>query len=161
MDDVGAASIKTPDFDVNLWIEQDPESETKYCLHTETAVLRGIEVLRHEKFQQVFSKYCTTFIVDFDTSLDLEEKISQIEDIEGLDGRLVDERDGSSFTLTLNNPPLKLKVTSADLSISLTSGTGLKRLVDYSMEVLEKMTDKGVPVLPLPTESRGVPILLR
>ena len=149
VDDFGSASIKTPDFDVNLWIEQDAVAEETYALVTEVATLRRPEVILEEPFQRMFSKHCDQVIFDFKEAVNLDDKIAILEDMEELDGRLVDERDGSAFTLTLNDPPVRLRVTSADLTISLTAGRSLKTLIESAMQAVAKMSLNGMQVLPV------------
>jgi hypothetical protein len=149
VDDFGSASIKTPDFDVNLSIEQDAQDEAKYRFLTEVAAFRRPEILLEEPFQQLFTNRVDTVVLEFSGAVDLEDKIALIEDREDLAGQLVDERDGSAFTLTLLDPPVRLRVTATDLSITLTGGRNLKHLIEYSMAAVAKMTSHGVSVLPV------------
>jgi hypothetical protein len=149
VDDFGSASIKSPDFDVNLSLDQDPADSAKYRLVTEIAAFRRPEVLLEEPFQQLFTNHCDTVVLEFPAAINLDDKIDQLEDREGLDGTLVDERDGSAFTLTLNDPPVRLRVTPHDLAITLTGGRNLKHLIECSMAAVAKMSADGTPVLPV------------
>ncbi len=61
--DGAVASIKTPDFDLNVTLTQDPEDAERYLLRTEAVSFRRPEVVEEPPFLE-------TFAADFSESRD-------------------------------------------------------------------------------------------
>jgi hypothetical protein len=77
--DDGHASIKTPDFDVDVSIGQDSEDAGGYVISTEVSVFRRPEVVSEDRFSKVFSTYCDSIVIGLSERMDLESKIDDIE----------------------------------------------------------------------------------
>jgi hypothetical protein len=149
--DDGAATIKTPDFDVNLWIMQDPGDPSVYVLTTEVGAIRRPAIITEDGFSDVFSRYCDTVVIEFSRNIDLKDKIDEIEDLPELKGHLKYEADCSSFKLNL--PTLQICVTAKRITLSLPGTDNIKVLLDNAKNALAALSSSGV-VLLLPDKTR-------
>jgi hypothetical protein len=143
----GAASIKTPDFDVNLSIAQDPDDASGYVLTTEVGVIRRAAVVMEEGFSDVFSPYCDTVFIEFERPLDLADKIDQIEDLPQLEPHLHAAADGTSFTLQLPQPTICIHVSATRMTLSLAGSKNLRALLSRVQGALSVLSDSGLALL--------------
>jgi hypothetical protein len=150
----GAATIKTPDFDVNLSIAQDPDDATGYVLTTEVGVIRRTSVVMEEGFSEVFSPYCNTVLIEFNRPVDLADKIDQIEDLPALEPHLHAAADGSSFTLQLPQPAICIHVCATRMTLSLAGSKELSELLSSVQGALNVLADSGLALLGAGTQSR-------
>jgi hypothetical protein len=131
-DDGGAASIKTPDFDVHLWLESNPASPGDYQQVTEVSAFRRPEVIGEPLFQSIFNRHIDRVVVDFMSAIDVAAEIDRWEERADLAGKVEDEPNGSSFKVTLDDPPVELHVNQHGVTVKLASGQGLAQLVEQS-----------------------------
>jgi hypothetical protein len=143
----GKASIRTPDFDVNLAIAQDAKDPAKYLLVTEISGFRRPAVVDEDGFSQVFSLYCDTVEIEFSRSLNLEEKIDEIEALPALRKFLKYEADSSSFTLALPSPEIIICATADRMAFSLPRRGTVKTLMSHTRDALAALTGSGVDML--------------
>ncbi|HEY4988866.1 MAG TPA: hypothetical protein VII09_03615 [Opitutaceae bacterium] len=143
----GKASIRTPDFDVSLAIAQDAKDPGKYLLVTEISGFRRPAVVDEDGFSRVFSPYCDTVEIEFSRSLNLEEKIDDIEALPALRKYLVYEADSSSFTLALPRPEILIRATADRIAFSLLRRGNVKTLMGHTREALAALTGSGVDML--------------
>ncbi|MDB6021534.1 MAG: hypothetical protein JWQ04_1391 [Pedosphaera sp.] len=148
----GAATIKTPDFDVNITIQQDQDNPADYVIVTGVSAIRRPAVLTEDEFSSVFSRYCDTIIIELTKPINVGDKIGQIEEDSDLADNLKYSADGESFTLTLPAEAVQFEVTAYQIAISLLGGGGLKKLLANSQKGFLKLGGAGV-LLMLPEKT--------
>jgi hypothetical protein len=132
----GAATIGTPDFDVNLWIEQDADRPDAYRLLTQVASFRTPAVVHDDRFQLVFGKYCDRVVIEFTKSFRIEAKIDEIESLPALAPYLDYDAKGLWFTLRLPSSAVQIHVTENRLTLALAAPGNLKLLLDQALSAL-------------------------
>lgn len=150
--DDGYATIKTPDFDVNISIAQDADDESCYVLATEVGTIRRPSVLTEDGFSNLFSRFCDTVVIEFSRTLDLEDKIDDIEDVPELRPHLKYGADCSSFTLELPAPNIRIHVTPECMTLSLPGSHDIKALLGNAQSAIAALSGSGV-ILLLPEKS--------
>ena len=146
----GAASIITPDFDVNISIRQDPEDAGGYVIETEVGTIRNPDIVKTASFSDLFSGYCDAMVIAFAKPVSVEEKIDAIEDIPELRKYLAYESDCSSLTLDLPQPNIRIHITKEQMHLSMPGPKDLKSLLANAQSALSAISDAGV-VRQLPT----------
>jgi hypothetical protein len=140
----GFGCIKTPDFDLQVRIDQSPEDPKNYQLTTEIVALHNPEIADDERFHACFTHHCETLIVEFPGSINIDEKIDAIEEIEEIAQYLSYEPDGSSFELRLTPLDLEIKVTESEMSFQLLTLRNLNKLIEHSQKAFEILTAVGL-----------------
>lgn len=142
--DKGSASIKTPDFDVNVTLTQDPDDAEQYIFLTEVTTFRRPAVIQEPEFLKIFTRYCDTIVIDLGTSLDLEAKIDEIEAIQALSPGLDYEPDCTEFTLLLANLGILIRATADRLTFSLTGRGDLGDLINYTQAAFAQLGGSNI-----------------
>ena len=140
----GAATITTPDFDVNISIRQDPADAGRYVIETDVGTVRNPDVAKTASFSELFSGYCDAVVVEFVKPISVEEKIDAIEDIPELRKHLAYESDCSSLTLELPSPNIRIHITREQMQLSLPGPRDLKALLANAQSALSAIHDAGV-----------------
>jgi len=140
----GAASISTPDFDVNISIRQDPEDAGGYVIETEVGTIRNPDIVKTASFSDLFSGYCDAMVIAFANPVSVEEKIDLIEDIPELRKYLAYESDCSALTLELPNPNIRIHITKGQMHLSIPGPKDLKALLANAQSALSAIHDAGV-----------------
>ena len=143
----GAATIKTPDFDVNTWIEQDSEDAGSYRFVTEVGTFRKPTVVSEEKFLQLFTGYCDAMIVKFAVTFPVQETIDKIEKIPQWAECLDYDADATWLTLELENPKVRIRVTEDTMEFSLIGHGNLKQLFTDSNSAISALGRSGLTLL--------------
>jgi hypothetical protein len=138
----GTAVIKTPDFEVNLFMDQDPADAGQYRLVTEVSRIRQPELVLGAGFSQLFSRYCNTVVVAFSRSLSVEEKIDLIEELPALEPHLSYEPDSSSLTLKL--PEIHVFMDANGMTLSVPGSRDLQDLLAHAQSALNTLSASGV-----------------
>ncbi|MDD5299441.1 MAG: caspase family protein [Gallionella sp.] len=146
-------SITTPDFTVEISLTQHPTQITQYRLRTEVKDIRHPEIVTQENFQEVFSSYCNSVIVEFkNNNFPVEDMINQIEDIPELSPFLKSNPTASSLTLNLTSPApeLKILISKRSMKFSLPRSTGgnLGLLLGNLKQAVTFLSGAGVTLLP-------------
>jgi len=145
----GAATIGTPDFDVNLWVEQDGAKAEGYRLVTQVRSFRAPAVVHDARFLGLFSKYCEQVVVEFVRPFQIEAKIDEIEAIPAFAPHLDYDAQGLWLALNLPSPPVRVHVTPDRLTLSLAQPGDLATLLRHALAVLAALGDGAVrPALP-------------
>ncbi len=141
----GFAHIKTPDFEIEIRIDQGVEvSEPKnYCISTVVNHLDTLEIQQDERFTNCFNSRCDQIIIQFPQAIDLSVKIDQIEAIEEFANCLDYAPDASSFDLKLSDQDLHIHVTEMQMSFRLLTYPNLMKLLDHSQTVFDILTKKS------------------
>lgn len=92
----GSATITTPDFRVDITIDQASDEAAHYRILVEVSEFRSPSVLTTEEFDKVFSGHCDTLVVQFEKPASVEDKIDEIE-------AYVSSRKGYATRLTCRN----------------------------------------------------------
>lgn len=140
----GFGCIKTPHFDLQVRIDQSPEDSKNYQLTTEIVALHNSEIATDDRFHACFRHHCETLIVEFPGSINIDEKIDAIEDIDEIAAYLTYEPDGSSFELRLIPLDLEIKVTESEMTFQLLTLRNLDKLIDHSQKAFEILTAVGL-----------------
>jgi hypothetical protein len=140
----GFACIKTPDFDLQIRIDQSPEDAKNYQLTTELVALHKAEITADDRFITCFTHHCETLVVEFPGSINLDEKIDAIENIPEIADCLDYEPDGSAFELKLPALDLHIHVTESEMTFRLLTLRNLGKLLKHSQQAFDVLTQAGL-----------------
>jgi hypothetical protein len=141
--DEGGASIKTPDFDVTITLEQDHTDAGGYRLVTEVGSFRREDMVTQDHFVALFAPYCQAVIIRFAQPMDLESRIDQIEEKGDLAEFL--DYDSSCSWFSLRLPQLVVEVSARQMLCRLPPGQGdLGRLIAQTDSALKRLAGMGV-----------------
>lgn len=133
-----AISIRTPDFDIDVWLEQATEECTSYRMLTEIGTFRNSETILSDAFDQAFEGICDTLLFELSRPFPVAEKIDEIESNPEL-AKGLDYDGNDAFTLRLSRPPLRLEVSADRILIRLAGVGGLVQLMRYAWEALQTL----------------------
>jgi hypothetical protein len=133
----GFACIKTPDFDLQIRVDQCQEDAKNYHLTTEIVALHTSEIAADTRFHACFTHHCETLVVDFPRAIDLDAKIDAIEAIPEIADSLDYEPDGSAFELKLPSLDLHIHVTESEITFQLLTFRDLAKLLDHSQKAFD------------------------
>jgi len=83
-------------------------------------------------------------IVEFPGSINIDEKIDAIEDIDEIAQYLTYEPDGNAFELRLIPLDLEIKISESEMSFQLLTLRNLKKLLEHSQKAFEILTAVGL-----------------
>lgn len=138
------ASIKGPDFDVNISLSQDPEDAERYLLKTEVRSFRNPDIIDDPNFLAIFSKYCKRIVFELEASLDLESKIDDIEEIDALASKLEYDPECTEFTLHLPEPGIVIHATGSEMVFTLDSQGDLKLLLGNTQKAFAQLAGNSI-----------------
>ncbi len=144
------ATITTPDFDVNLSLEQNPDNAGQYLLRTAVSSFRRPEVIDEPDFLKIFSPCCDRVEFDLVKSIDLEQKIDEIEEIDALVDAIDYDPECSWFTLKIPGNGIVIRATSGQIVFSLDEGGDLETLLQKTRAALSRLAGEKI-LLGLPT----------
>jgi hypothetical protein len=145
----GFACIKTPDFDLQIRIDQSSEDAKNYQLTTELTALHNEEIATDDRFITCFTHHCDTLVVEFLGSIDLDDKIDAIEAIPEIADCLDYEPDGTAFELKLLPLDLHIHVTESEMTFQLLTLRNLCKLLEHSQKAFDILTKAGLrPKMP-------------
>ncbi|WP_269525538.1 hypothetical protein [Coraliomargarita parva] len=139
----GSALIKTPDFELEIRIDQSPADPKSYCLSTEVTRLHNESIAADPRFHQCFNHHCNRLRIEFPEAIDLEAKIDRIEDIDELAGCLDYAPDASEFELKLPALDLRIEVTASAMEFQLLTLANLAKLMEHSQKAFDILTAAG------------------
>jgi len=137
----GFAWLKTPDFDLQIRVDQCPEDPKNYVLTTEIVALHSETIATDERFHACFTNHCDLVMVEFATPVRVEDKIDLIEDMPELAGALSYEPDGSAFELKLPKLDLLIRVNESAMTFQLLTLRNLGKLLDHSQKAFDILAD--------------------
>jgi hypothetical protein len=144
----GSATIVSPDFRVDITINQHPDDAAQYRILLEVSNFKSPAVITTGNFDTVFSGHCDTLVVQFDRSISLEEKIDQIEEIAELKSHLSYEADLSEFTLSVPGLNLEIKMTESEAVFRIPGSSDVKLLLEDFRDSMKTLTGSGLKLLP-------------
>jgi hypothetical protein len=133
----GVAWIKTPDFDLQIRVDQCTEDPKNYQLTTEIVALHNEHIAQDARFHACFTHHCEQLIVEFATPIQVEDKIDALEDIPELAEAMSYEPDGSAFELKLPKLDLHIQVETSAMRFSLLSLRDLGKLLNHSQQAFD------------------------
>jgi hypothetical protein len=140
----GFALIKTPDFDLQIRIDQCPDEAKNYILTTEITALHTETIASDTRFHACFSHHCDQLVVEFPTAINVEDKIDAIENLPDIADCLDYAPDGSHFDLKLPKLDLHIHVTESEMRFHLLTLRNLSKLLDHSQKAFEILTAAGL-----------------
>ena len=138
------ASIKGPDFDVNLSLSQDPEDAERYLLTTEVRAFRNAAIIDDPNFLAIFTKYCKRIEFELESSIDLESKIDDIEEIDALAENLEYDPECTEFTLKLPKAGINIHATGARMVFTLDAPGDLKLLLGNAQKAFTQLSGSHI-----------------
>lgn len=135
--EAGCAWIKTPDFDLQIRVDQSAVDPRNYTLSTEIVALHTDAIAADDRFHACFTHHCDRLVVEFAAPIQLEDKIDAIEDIPELAEALTYEPDGSAFELKLPDLDLRIEVDEMAIRFSLLTLRNLGKLLDHSQKAFD------------------------
>lgn len=140
----GFGCIKTPDFDLQIRIDQSAQDPKNYQLTTEIVALHSAEMAADERFHACFTHHCETLVIEFPGSINIDEKIDAIEAIPEIADSLDYEPDGSAFELKLTALDLHIHVTECEMTFQLLTLRNLAKLLEHSQKAFDILTKAGL-----------------
>ncbi|TVP77450.1 MAG: hypothetical protein EA353_10335 [Puniceicoccaceae bacterium] len=137
----GFAWIKTPDFDLQIRIDQCPDDPKNYRLSTEITALHTDSIADDSRFHSCFTHHCDQLVVDFASPVRVEDKIDRLEDIDELREALSYEPDGTAFELKLPQLDLHIHVTEGTMTFRLLTLRNLGKLLEHSQKAFDILAD--------------------
>ncbi len=138
------ASIKGPDFDVNIALCQDPDDAEKYLLTTEVRSFRNANIIDDPNFLAIFTKYLKRIVFELEANLDLESKIDEIEEIDALASHLNYDPECTEFTLRLPDPGIVIYASGDRMVFSLDSQGDLKLLLSNTQKAFAQLAGNRI-----------------
>lgn len=138
------ATIKGPDFDVNISLTQDDEAAQYYVMQTEVRSIRSIDMLDDPRFIAAFTKHCKKIVFELEGSIDIESTIDDIESVDLLIKYLEYDPDCSYFTLRLPDVGVLLHATSRQMTFSLDGHGDLKALLQKTRSTIDRLAGDAI-----------------
>ena len=138
------ASIKGPDFDVNISLSQDPEDAERYLLTTEVRSFRNPAIIDDPNFLAIFTKYCKRIVFELEANLDLESKIDDIEEIDALAANLDYDPECTEFTLRLPEPGIVIHAAGNQMVFTLDSQGDLRLLLGNTQKAFTQLAGNSI-----------------
>ncbi|NCG08555.1 MAG: hypothetical protein GWO81_03140 [Verrucomicrobia bacterium] len=142
-DEDGFACLNTPEFDLEIRIDQCPDEPKAYILETRITRLRNAALAQNAAFIDLFNPLCHRLDISFSKHLELADKIDTLEAIPEIAGGLDYPPDASSFELRLPSLDCVLKVTETDMQFQLLTLPNLGKLLEHSQRILEILSEAG------------------
>ena len=133
----GFAWIKTPDFDLQIRVDQCLHDPKNYLLTTEIIALHTETIATDHRFHNCFTQHCEHLIVEFASPIQVQDKIDTLEDIPELAKAMTYEPDGSAFELKLPKLDLHIQIDESAITFSLLTLRDLGKLLDHSQKAFD------------------------
>lgn len=147
--DGAVASIKTPDFDLNVTLMQDPEDGERYLLRTEAVSFRRPEIVEEAAFLETFAADFQKVVIELNAGYDLEEKIDEIEDQDEFAKQLDYDPNCTYFTLRMPGINVVLHATTEQLVFALLNAAPLTQLIANTLQAMSRLASVSLmPGLP-------------
>ena len=140
----GYACIKTPDFNLQVRIDQCSGDVKNYSLFTEIVAVHKDSILTDERFHGCFTHQCDQVIVELARPIQIEDKIDALEDLEELSDALTYRPDCSSFELRLPKLDLLIEVFESQITFQLLTIRNLSKLIDHSQKAFDILADSEI-----------------
>ncbi len=142
--DGSTGSMKSPDFDVNIALVQDPDDAERYVLTTQVASFRDGNILEDPRFIEVFSSYCDRIVIELASPIDLAAKIDEVEQIDWLAEGLDYDPACTYFALRLTSLDLEIRVTRSQVVCRSVLKRDLKSLIQHTIQAFSQLSGAKV-----------------
>jgi len=139
----GTAMIRTPDFTVTLWIDQDPLEARSYLIGIEVGSITSRQVVSRDGFINLFRRYCSSVLIDFSRAIDLDRTIDRIEESAALAPLLDYAADASWLTLKAPALSVEMELRPDRVCFSIPPGGDLRALIEGTSTLLEDLNTAG------------------
>lgn len=139
----GLACLKTPDFELEIRVEQESEPPNQYRLSTVLTQLHNDAITQDDRFLDCFNHSCDELLVQFPQAIDLDDKIDRIEAIDALAECLDYAPDATSFELKLAKLDLHIAVTETQMTFRQLTYSNLGQLLEHSQKAFDILTEAG------------------
>lgn len=140
----GRAVLQTPDFFVNLWVEQHPEDARAFRITLEVSGFRRAEVVRDPTFLAVFQMHCDSVVIEFPGSIEIESRIDAAEESERLRPFLDYPSDASWLSLRASGADgVTMRLEPHQVSFSIPHGGDLAALIEGTQRLLNEFSSAG------------------
>jgi len=133
----GLAWIKAPDFDIQIRVDQCPHDPKKYLLATEITALHTETITTEPRFHNCFTHHCDHLVIEFNSPIQVEDKIDILENIPELAKTMTYKPDGSAFELKLPKLDLNIYVDESAITFSLLTLRDLGKLLEHSQKAFD------------------------
>lgn len=130
--------IVTPDFEFSVACAQDPENPGS-ALITRQLINISPAIVEDEAFNKVFEDEFDELTFDFNKSINIEDLIDRIEDLDLDKIELNYPPDNSFCEISIDGSPLTIKATSHSLSVQTPRTTSPKLLVQTFFDVQKQL----------------------
>jgi hypothetical protein len=145
----GCGFIRTPDFEYVVSLALNPDEPTEVIWRREIGRLSGLEFIRSDGFQAVFSPMFDQLVFEFASSVNIGEFVDHLEDSPPDGVKIAVESDGTHAEITLTGFAGKVTLTPSIVTIQGQPGnTG--SLLEQFLVFLRKLTRLGEPKALLP-----------
>lgn len=138
------ASIRTPDFDVNISLTQHPDQADQYLLRTDVVTIRRPEIVDDPNFLNIFSKYCDRVVFAMAGGLDIEAKIDEIEETDSLANSIEYDPDCTEFTLRLPGTGILVRANERQIVFKLDRNGDLTTLLAKTRNTLSQLAAANI-----------------
>ena len=135
--DAGQGQLRTPDFQVDLHIQQDPQAAKQYQIVTEVSVSAGSEIAKDPRFHGCFNALCDTLNFSSAQMLSIADCIDRIEELPELFEALSYPPDLSRLELMLVKMDLSMRCQPHCIEFQLISNRDLANLLQQSQKLLQ------------------------
>lgn len=137
--DAGRGLLRTPEFQVDLHIQQDPQSPKQYQIVTEVSVSKGSEIALDPRFHRCFNSLCDTLSFNSAHMLSIADCIDRIEELPELFDALTYPPDLSQLELMLVKMDLSMRCQPHCIEFQLISNRDLAKLLQLSQKLLQEI----------------------
>jgi hypothetical protein len=137
--DDGQGQLRTPDFHVDLHIQQDPQSPKQYQIVTEVSVSKGSEMAEDPRFHRCFNALCDTLSFSSAHMLSIADCIDRIEELPELFEALSYPPDLSRLELMLVKMDLSMCCQPHCIEFQLIRNRDLSKLLQLSQKLLQEI----------------------
>lgn len=142
-DEDGFAVLNTPDFELEIRLDQDSEDAKLYTREVRITKLHRPEIAQNPAFQHIFNAHCHRLSIYFAEQIDLEAKIDALEAIPEVAAGLNYPPDASTLELRLPQLDLILEITTEEMHFQLLTLPNLPKLIEHSQRTFDILTEAG------------------
>jgi len=130
-----SASLRTPDFALRLWLEQDGDDPSAWCMPLEVAEITAA-LLDQPAFLDCFRGECHRLVLALPRPVDVLDRVDAVEEQPALAAGLDYDPRGGWLSLELPAEGLRLRLTPEACSLVLVGDDDLARLIAGSRRLV-------------------------
>lgn len=145
-EDDGFAAFNTPDFSLEIRLEQCKDDPKNYVREVRITELHNLEIAQNPEFIRIFNPLCNRLSIHFSEQLDLDSKIDALEAIPEIAAGLNYPPDASELELRLPELDLQIEITALVMCFQLLTFPDLRKLIEHSQRMLDILTEAGFDI---------------